>query len=226
MKNLFCFLMIGSVFISGCSMLRYQYSDRGRIEADRPSSVSVESRSSSSSSGVEIVDSSTVMTLDGSDDSSPLITEDNQISTASVLPETSSEVPSVSSELPKQAAASELNDHVPQASSSDSVSAADRSVIATSNSMIAKSYGAIPNGSLIYVEKVVCDPPLVYRTDALTSSVERSYADSGRFKMASPESVKRLRSNLNIRVWQITETEATWPAWHAVRNTITYSTVP
>jgi PBP1b-binding outer membrane lipoprotein LpoB len=195
--------MIGAVFISGCSMLRYQYSDRGRIEADRSSSASVESRSSSSS-GVEIVDSSTVMTLDGSDDSSPLITEDNQIRTAAVLPESSSDVissSSSSSDLPKPSAApvSDLKGSGSPVSSSGSLSAADRSVIATSNSMIAKSYGAIPSGSLIYVEKVVCDPPLVYKTDALTSSVERSYADSGRFKMASAESVKRFRSNFEYQ---------------------------
>ncbi len=174
-------------------MLRYQYSDRGRIEADRASSSSVET---ASGARVEIVDSSTVMTIDGSDDSKPLITEDSQLVAAADLPsqDSSSVQGSVllKSDRQEEVAA-------PVSVPSSAASSVDRNVIATSNSMIAKSYGSIPNGSLIYVEKVVCDPPLVYKTDALTTSVENSYAGSGKFKLASAESVKRLRSNFEYQ---------------------------
>ena len=183
-------MLLVSLTCSGCSMLRYQYSDRGRIESDVRTGAA-ESRSSSSQ--VEILEPDLQPDMGISTSDAPLLTESSQIQTpvqSAAAPESvvTGAEPSV---LPAPTLAVK-----PAATET---SPGDRNVIATSNTMVAKSYSAIPDGSLIYVEKVVCDPPLVYKTDALTSAVETSYARSGRFKMASPESVKRLRSNFEYR---------------------------
>ncbi|MBQ8707695.1 MAG: hypothetical protein IJ523_06400 [Succinivibrionaceae bacterium] len=188
-KQLFLLLLV-SLACSGCSMLRYQYGDRSRIESDVRTGAAGQRTSSSQ---VEILEPALQPDMKISTSDAPLLTESSQIEN----PVQSASVPDSAGTAPEPAALPASSAAVKPAASQTSLE--DRGVIATSNTMVAKSYSAIPDGSLIYVEKVVCDPPLVYKTDALTSAVETSYARSGRFKMASPESVKSLRSNFEYR---------------------------
>ncbi len=164
-------------------MLRYQYSDRSRIESDRSSQV----ESASSSSQVEIIEPDGSLTIAGVNDDAPLITEDNQVSTDLSSASSTDKIADLESGV------ADVRTQVSAPATSD------QRVISTSNAMIAKSYSSIPNGSVVYVEKVVCDPPLVYKTDALTSSIEKSYAESGKYRMASPDSIRKLRSNFEYQ---------------------------
>lgn len=176
MKKLILIVTVSSLLCSGCSFLRYQYGDRSRIEQDN------------SSSQVQIIDGHTgkVMTTGSATptdlpapEGEPLITERNMTKTPSG----------------EQTRESVQNKTAPQSQKS----ALDLAAVKLSDSMIAESYSSIPQGSLVYVEKVACDPPLKYNTDTLTASIESRYATSGKYKMASPESIKALRSKLEYQ---------------------------
>ena len=192
MRNQAAVLLILTTLLSGCSMLRYQYGDRGRIESDhapgRQTSATVEQLPSSPGD----VRVSAIET-----DDTPLLTEDSMITASTVTPA----APTVpAADLPESpVSTSRIDVSSPAAPSAPSLGREDAAIISASNAMIAKSFSTIPGGSVVYVEKVVCDPPLVYKTDALTSSVEKSYASSGRYRMASPESVRKLRSNFEYQ---------------------------
>ena len=193
-----------SYFVSGCSLLQNRYADRSRIEEDRSTVVSTGSGQSKIEEAVTYRkdENGNVVLGAGSGTDQPLVTEANVVDNTVSQPSVAASETAGNETKPIQSVEVKTEPAEPTVEAVTSVKyVADTKVRETalqeaSKSMIPDSYSKMPNNSVVYVETVACDPPLVYNTDKLTQQIVSSYSGAGKFRMASDESIRSLRSKM------------------------------
>ena len=190
-----------SYFVSGCSLLQNRYADRSKIEEDRSTVVSTGSGQSKIEEAVTYRkdEKGNVVLGAGSGTDQPLVTEANVVDNTVYQPSVAASETSGSETKPIQSVEVKTEPTVEVATSVKYVGdtkVRETALQEASKSMIPDSYSKMPNNSVVYVETVACDPPLVYNTDKLTQQIVSSYSGAGKFRMASDESIRSLRSKM------------------------------
>lgn len=200
MKKLVLTMIVTTLLGSGCSLLRYQYGDRSKIEQDTtstPAPIIDGHTGKVISSKTSETNDKVITTSSSSKVDEPLITEDNVVTNQQT---TNTPLLTQNDTVSKNdSIVDEPKEKASQVVEKTKVTAEDTKIIQISNGMIAESYSTIPNGSVVYVEVITCDPPLQYDTSKLTTSVEATYSASGKYKMATKASINALRSKLEYR---------------------------
>ncbi len=194
MKKLVFLAITTALLSSGCSLLRYQYGDRSKIEQDTASGPA---QIVDGNNGAVISSANNETVLAPAAKEKPIITESNMAATPdnTVKPASNGDQTTNNIEITPTALEQSIVSDKPVVQKS----AQDVAIIKVSDQMVTESYATIPNGSLVYVEKVACDPPLKYDTKNLSASITAKYASSGKYKMASQASINALRSKLEYQ---------------------------
>lgn len=188
-------IVVFSYLLVGCSLLQHRYADRAKIEEDHSTSTATQVTTAKT----EVKNTQSPLIANSASSDTPLITEANIVDQTTYQP-TIAQVETKVEEI-KQAPTTVVQEVVkndPTIYVGDT-KVKEQQAIETSNTMVKASFNSIPSNAILYVETVACDAPLVYNTTKLTNSITDQYSKSNKYRMASADSIKALRSKLEYR---------------------------